>query len=54
MHIRKTRSWELPDSAVTPEADYLRRREFLRTVGLALAATPFFAFGGSRSDNWLP
>jgi sulfoxide reductase catalytic subunit YedY len=41
MNIRKTRSWELPDSAVTPEADYLRRREFLRTVGLALAATPF-------------
>jgi hypothetical protein len=41
MHIRKTRAWELPDSAVTPEADYLRRREFLRTVGLALAATAF-------------
>jgi methionine sulfoxide reductase catalytic subunit len=41
MHIRKTRSWELPDSAVTPEADYLRRREFLRTFGLALAATAF-------------
>ncbi|MET0501265.1 MAG: protein-methionine-sulfoxide reductase catalytic subunit MsrP [Candidatus Binatia bacterium] len=39
MHIRKTRSWELPDSAVTPEADYLRRRDFLRTVGLGLAAT---------------
>ena len=41
MHIRKTRSWELPDSAVTPEADYLRRREFLRTFGLTLAATVF-------------
>jgi methionine sulfoxide reductase catalytic subunit len=41
MHIRKTRSWELPDSAVTPEVDYLRRREFLRTFGLALAATAF-------------
>jgi methionine sulfoxide reductase catalytic subunit len=41
MHIRKTRSWELPDSAVTPEEDYLRRREFLRTFGLALAATAF-------------
>jgi methionine sulfoxide reductase catalytic subunit len=41
MQILKPRSWELPDSAVTPEADYLRRREFLRTFGLALAATAF-------------
>jgi len=39
MQIRKTPSWELPDSAVTPEADYLRRREFLRAFGLGLAAT---------------
>jgi len=41
MQIHKPRSWELPDSAVTPEADYLRRREFLRTFGLGLAATAF-------------
>ena len=41
MQIHKPRSWELPDSAVTPEADYLRRREFLRVFGLALAATAF-------------
>ena len=41
MQIHKPRSWELPDSAVTPETDYLRRREFLRTFGLALAATAF-------------
>jgi hypothetical protein len=54
MQIHKTRSWELPDSAVTPEADYLRRREFLRTFGLALAATRLFASGGSRSEGWLP
>jgi sulfoxide reductase catalytic subunit YedY len=39
MQTHKTRSWELPDSAVTPEADYLRRREFLRVFGLGLAAT---------------
>jgi methionine sulfoxide reductase catalytic subunit len=39
MQIHKPRSWELPDSAVTPEADYLRRREFLRVFGLGLAAT---------------
>ena len=41
MQIHKTRSWELPDSAVTPEADYLRRREFLRVFGLGLAASAF-------------
>ena len=39
MHIRKNRSWELPDSAVTDESHYLRRREFLRTFGFGLAAT---------------
>lgn len=32
-------SWALPDFAVTPEADYLRRREFLRVFGLGLAAS---------------
>ena len=31
--------WNLPDSGVTPEAYYLRRREFLRVFGLGLAAS---------------
>jgi sulfoxide reductase catalytic subunit YedY len=31
--------WNLPDEAVTPESDYLRRREFLRVFGLGLAAS---------------
>jgi hypothetical protein len=42
MQIRKPRSWELPDSVVTPEEDYLRRRDFLRAVGLGVAATVIF------------
>jgi sulfoxide reductase catalytic subunit YedY len=42
MQIRKPRSWELPDSVVTPEAQYLRRRDFLRVVGLGVAATAIF------------
>jgi hypothetical protein len=42
MQIRKPRSWGLPDSVVTPEADYLRRRDFLRVVGLGVAATAIF------------
>jgi sulfoxide reductase catalytic subunit YedY len=32
-------AWDLPDSAITPEASYLRRREFLRVFGLGLAAS---------------
>lgn len=31
--------WNLPDSALTPEALYLRRRDFLRVFGLGVAAT---------------
>jgi sulfoxide reductase catalytic subunit YedY len=38
MQIHQRRSWELPDSAVTPEKDYLRRRDFLRKVGFGMAA----------------
>lgn len=38
MHIRKRPSWQLPGSAVTPQSQYLRRREFLRTCLLGLAA----------------
>ena len=29
-HIRPPRPWDLPESEVTPEDVYLRRREFLR------------------------
>ena len=32
-------AWNLPDSAVTPEAYYLRRRQFLRAFGFGLAAS---------------
>jgi methionine sulfoxide reductase catalytic subunit len=39
------RSWGLPDSAVTPEAYYLRRREFLRVFGLGVAASALLPSG---------
>ena len=39
MHVRKNHSWALPDSAVTDESHYYRRREFLRAFGFGLAAT---------------
>jgi len=29
--------WDLPESAVTPEACYLQRREFLRVFGLGVS-----------------
>ena len=35
------RLWMLPDSAVTPKEHYLRRREFLRVLGLGVAASAF-------------
>src|SRR6201997_2316491 len=35
----ETPAWELPDSAVLPESQYLRRREFLRLFGYGLAAS---------------
>src|SRR5260370_767615 len=38
MHIQKKYSWQLSDSAVTPESVYLGRRHFLRTCGLGLVA----------------
>ena len=39
------RDWNLPDSAVTPEGYYLRRREFLRVFSLGLAASAFLPPG---------
>jgi hypothetical protein len=40
MKSRKTaRAWELPDSAVLPESQYLRLREFLRLVGYGVGAS---------------
>ncbi|QYM79178.1 protein-methionine-sulfoxide reductase catalytic subunit MsrP [Horticoccus luteus] len=47
MLIRTPSSWELPESAVTPEALYRQRsrRDFLRTLGLGAAALTL----GSRS-----
>ena len=39
MHIVKRPCWQLPDSAVTPESQYLGRRQFLKTLGLGFAAS---------------
>lgn len=40
MHIRIPKSWELPESAVTPERDYILRprRDFIKTLGTGAAA----------------
>jgi methionine sulfoxide reductase catalytic subunit len=42
MNIIRKRSWQLPDSAVTPESQYLGRRQFLRALGLGLASATLF------------
>jgi len=44
--------WDLPDSAITPEAHYLRRREFLRVFGLGIAASVVLP-PGLRADPGL-
>lgn len=38
MLIRSPKSWELPESAATPETIYRNRRTFLKSIGLAGAA----------------
>jgi len=43
MLIRSKKDWELPESAVTAETHYRKRREFLKTLGLGAAGV---AFGG--------
>src|SRR5438552_261050 len=39
------RPWQLPDSAITPEPEYLRRRDFLRVFGMGLAANALLPAG---------
>ena len=38
MLIRKRRAWELPESAATPEAAYLSRRQLLQGLAAGAAA----------------
>jgi sulfoxide reductase catalytic subunit YedY len=35
------RAWDVPDSLLTPEVDYLRRRDFLLLLGLGVAGAAF-------------
>jgi methionine sulfoxide reductase catalytic subunit len=44
------RSWNLPDSAVTPEHVYIRRREFLRLFGFGVAATVILPAGLAAAE----
>lgn len=55
MHLKIRKNWELPESAVTPEADYrLRpRRDFLRTLGAGVAGT-LFPSGGFGATAGFP
>ena len=53
MHIRRKRGWELPESAATPEAVYLNRREFAKglAAGPVLLALGAGGFGAGVFDN---
>jgi sulfoxide reductase catalytic subunit YedY len=46
MLIKRRQSWELPESAATPEAVYLRRRELLK--GMAAGSALLLGSGGLR------
>jgi len=46
--------WNLPDETVTPEADYLRRREFLRIFGLGLAAFTIIPITSHAASTGFP
>jgi len=53
MFIKIKRGWEMPESAVTPEGVYLRRRHFLAAAGIAIAtplALPRFARADAEAD----
>ncbi|MCB2155941.1 protein-methionine-sulfoxide reductase catalytic subunit MsrP [bacterium] len=41
--------WQLPEKNVTPEADFLSRRQFLKRSGLAFAGLSALAIGGGLS-----
>jgi len=54
VHIQKKSSWQLPDSAVTPESQYLGRRQFLRTFGLGLATGAFLPTVARSATSGFP
>ena len=45
---RAHRQWDLPDFALTPEAHYLQRREFLRVCGLGFAGSALLPLHRAR------
>jgi methionine sulfoxide reductase catalytic subunit len=50
MQIHLPHDWQIPDRDVTPESKYLRRREFIRALGLGLIASavvPRWAVGAT-------
>lgn len=63
MHLKIAKDWELPESDITPEAGYLKRRSMVKALGLA-AASPLFAplltqgatqgFPSKLNKNYLP
>src|ERR1700739_3191879 len=48
------KAWDLPDSAVTAEAMYLRRREFLRVCGLGVAASAILPVSSRATSTGFP
>jgi sulfoxide reductase catalytic subunit YedY len=61
MNIRKSKPWNLPESAATSEGDYLNRRKFLKAVGLgssslmggSIARAATAGFPSTKNENYL-
>ena len=47
-------AWNLADEAVTPEADYIQRRRFLRVFGLGLAASAILPVTSGAASAGFP
>jgi sulfoxide reductase catalytic subunit YedY len=54
MYIFRTPTWYLPDDEVTPEAQYLRRREFLRTLSLGVVGAAFVSQQAAAATTGFP
>lgn len=51
MNLKTRPSWALPDSAVTDELHFLRRREFLRVAGLGAIGAAFLPAATARAAS---
>ena len=50
-NIRIPKGWEIPENRVTPEADYINRREFINYLGIGAGALSLFGTSACAQDD---